>query len=362
MSAALNNISLDLHKLSGLLRKCGFERWRHCFCGSHAYTGEKVFFLVELFLINPGLSPSVIQCSKPEPLVGSLDTSELLMTFEPPASHSYVLVRVAAYGSTPRVFTAIYPCKDFIATKKEIQIKDGAFFLDGKTLKGSFIDQYCISWKLNVSRQSSFSTRSPDKGMFWNSSGTRAVFSGEISIQNESYIVSPGASYGYIDKMWGKKLPCPFFHLSCSHMRSSITGMVLANSSFAIQGMYSDSFSVFSEIATGDQVVRISQKKASGKPFFDCVASEDTLHWIVSSTYKGYLLDIDVFCKTSDMFVRTYPLPSDSMSELQVLGGTAGTGELRLYNRIGKNIEQIEQVQLEDVICEYGGLENLASQ
>ncbi len=362
MSATRSNISFDTYKLKGLSRKCGFDRWRCVFSGYHSYTGDKAFFFIELFVINPALFPDSVQSSKPQPLEGSLDTSVLLSNQDDYPLSSYVALKVGVYGKNPKVFQVLYPAKDLIATKKEISIRDGAFISNLRTLTGNIrAKNGHVNWNINVERECSFYPKKLQKDMNWNISGLRTLLAGEISIQDECYIVSPGTSYGYIDKMWGKKYPLPFFHLSCSHLRSMISGKVLNSSAFSVQGMYKDSFAFYTELNTGSQVIKLSNSRAPKNYRFSCVPVEDTLHWSISLTYRGYLLDIDVFSKTNNMFVRSYSSPSTPADELQILGGASGNGELRLYKRVGKNIEMIEQVKLEDVCCEYGGIEHISN-
>ena len=361
MSATRSNTSFDTYKLKGLSRKCGFDRWRYVFSGYHSYTGDKAFFFIELFVINPAISPDTIQCKKPQPLTGSLDTSLLLANQNDCPLSSYISLKVGVYGKNPQIYEALYPAKDFIATKKEISIKDGAFISNFRSLKGNIrADNGFVNWNLNLEKESSFYPKKLQKDMNWIVSGVRTLLAGEITIQDDVYIVSPSTSYGYIDKMWGKNYPLPFFHLSCSHLRSMISGKVLNSSCFAVQGMYKESFAFFMELNTGDENIKLANSKAPKNYRFSCVPVDDTLHWSISLEYHGYLLDIDVFSKTNNMFVRSYTCPSDPADELQILGGASGNGELRLYKRAGKNIEMIEQVKLEDVCCEYGGIEHIS--
>ena len=361
MSVARNNISFDAYKLKGLSRKCGFDRWRYVFGGFHSYTGDKAFFLIELYIVNPALSPNSVQYVKPQPLSGSLDTAVLLANPEPQPLPSYVAVKVGIYANRSQLFEVLYPAKDFFASKKEVHIGGGAFFADAKTLKGCVATENGkVSWNLNLDRQSSFFPKKLEKGMNWSVSGARTLFAGEVIVQDESYIISPSTSYGYVDKIWGRDYPFPFFHLSCSHMRSVISGKVLSASNFAIQGMYDNTFAFFVEISSGGQILKLSSPKAAKKHRFVCVPVDDKLHWTISTKHKGYLLDIDIFCKTNSMFVRSYTCPSNAADELQVLGGASGLGELRLYKCVGKNLEVVEQIKLEDVCCEYGGIEHVA--
>ena len=192
--------------------------------------------------------------------------------------------------------------------------------------------------------------------MYWAASGVETLFSGEIHVKDDVYLVSPGTSSGYIDRIWGKAYPYPFFHLSCSHLSSLISRTFLKNSCIAVQGMYTGSFAVFFASPENAQSCSFSLPRIKKNPHFSCIATDNTLHWTVSLEYRKFLLDLDVYSETNGMFVKTYTSPVNSGEQFEILCGAAGTGELRLYKRQGKNLELLEHAALEDVCCEYGAV------
>ena len=352
-------INFDSYKLKGKARKVGFQRWRYVFSGYHSETGDKAFFFIELNIVNPLLSPEKVQCSEVNKLDFSLDTSIPILPIEPPAPHSYVAVKVGVFTDVDVVsFEKKYPTKDFVFTKKEIKVGN-AFFYNGSILKGDMLTPKGVfTWNLNIEKKASFNPKKTGKGTYLAVSGARTLFSGEIIYKASSYVITPAVSYGYIDSNWGKGFPVPFFHMSCSHLRSDITGMTLPESSFVVQGMNRGSFSLFTEISLGLDSLIISIPKTSKKSSFDCVVSDDNIHWTVSASQGKYLIDIDVFCDVKKMFVRKYSCPESSVEQMQVLAGTSGKGEIRIYQKAKKNLELIEHATLEDVCCEYGAIEN----
>ena len=54
------------------------------------------------------------------------------------------------------------------------------------------------------------------------------------------------------------------------------------------------------------------------------------------------------------MYVKSVELPEGNRRLLKVLSGGTGTGEIRLYKRIRKNLELIEHAHIASAICEYG--------
>ena len=84
---------------------------------------------------------------------------------------------------------------------------------------------------------------------------------------------------------------------------------------------------------------------------------QENLHWSVSLNNKSYVVDIDIFCPASQMYVKSVELPEGNRNVLKMLCGGTGTGEIRLYKRFGKNLELIEHAKIASALCEYGQLE-----
>ena len=72
---------------------------------------------------------------------------------------------------------------------------------------------------------------------------------------------------------------------------------------------------------------------------------------------RNTVMDIDIFCNTDDMFVRDYESPAGGRKVMKVLGGGTGSGELRLYHYVKKNLELIEHVTVTKAVCEFGNFE-----
>ena len=87
------------------------------------------------------------------------------------------------------------------------------------------------------------------------------------------------------------------------------------------------------------------------------VMEENLLHWSVSLHNKIWVIDVDVYCKIKDLFNRLIELPDNSRRVMSLLEGATGSGEIKLYKRIGNTLEQIEHANLAKVICEFGHIE-----
>ena len=353
MSALRISNKLELSPLNNSLKKTGFARWRYLFNAKNSFNGEGGSFFIELYLINPGLSPEEVIWSDPHAIPAFNDDSQLFLPEEAVSPHSYVAIRVGMPGLGGKVIQNFLPASSLCISKNLLDVANGAFHLENEFLSGVAEDENkYASWQLKIEKLCQFAPRKMQKEMYWGVPAVRCFISGELQFCGETYIVEPGTSFGYVDKLWGKDYPYPFFHLSCSHISSIITGKPLVNAAFAVQGIYRDSFALFAEIDT----VKLSRPRVKNKPNFGCVVMENKVHWTVSVPFHHHLVDIDVFCPSDEMSVRSYSCPSNPREELQVLGGSTGTGELRLYRKIKKKrLELIEHAILQDVRCEYGG-------
>ena len=99
---------------------------------------------------------------------------------------------------------------------------------------------------------------------------------------------------------------------------------------------------------------------------FDCTqmpgnenAKEQLLHWSLSFNDKKWIIDIDVFCKVSELINKIYTNSEDSTTGLNILEGGTGFGEIKFYKQNKKSIEQIEHAKISKVICEYGNIDSL---
>lgn len=349
------NNKFELRSLQNSIKKSGFARWRYIFNAKNSFTGDRSSFFIELYIVNPSLSPDEVIWSDLHEVQDFKDESQLYMPQEVPSPHSYVSIRVGKYGMGGEIVQTFLPANTFSLSNKVLDVAGGAFRLEGTTLSGEMKEKgRYVSWNLSIEKMCPFIPGKMQKNMYWGAPSIKALFSGDLSFCGDLYSVEPGISFGFIDKLWGKDYPYPFFHLSCSHMSSIISGKILGASVFAVQGIYNNSFALYAEI----DEIKLARQRVKNNPNFGCVVVDNKLHWTVSVPFRHYLIDIDVFCPTKEMSIRSYTCPTNPLEELQVLGGATGTGELKLYRRIKKkNLELMESVALHDVRCEYGGRE-----
>ena len=82
--------------------------------------------------------------------------------------------------------------------------------------------------------------------------------------------------------------------------------------------------------------------------------SDKMLHWSFSLNDKQNIVDIDIFCKLSELYNRIIEKPEGNRNIINIVEGGTGFGEIKLYRKNKKAIEQIEHAKLTKVICEFG--------
>ncbi len=386
----LNKISRSKrYKLAGLLKKNGFDRWRLVTNGVSTETGEDVAFFIELYIVNPMLSPSECvlgfkdrigktDADLQAALAGSASEKALLtQNFVHP---SFVMVKVGKLAKGGKQINAYFPAKALKTDSDNNVVKVGTSEGNTCTITDSgMVGSVSVSrddlietpelmcnpgtmvWNLHYTLEENFFPNYRSKTINWSCFGARTSVNGVITFDGETYSVSKNCSYGYFDKNWGRGFSNPFLHLSSSNLTSNISGKKLLQSCFAVQGEFNKKQSV---------LVSFEGKKlefhAGGFRKYDVVYEctqmpEDDdgikLHWSVSMNDRKYYIDIDVFCKTDVMCVRDYEAPEGGRKVLKVIGGGSGIGELKLYRRVKRSLELIEDVHIANCLCEYGTIE-----
>ncbi len=387
---AQKNTSNEHYMLKGSLRKNGFDRWRLVTVGRETETGEERVFFIEFYIVNPLLSPeecvlgfkSRVNVNTEEDLHAALagTASVKKIKSEDLVQPSFAMVRAGYLSTNGRQINGYFPSNQIQTGKTDLLIKVGsdesnycslttsstygtvAVTMDEANEQPELLSHSGkMSWNLHYTRKLSFSPDLKTNGYTWAVNGAYTEFEGKIVYNMHEYIVSPEKSCGYIDKMWGHEPPSPFFHLHSSNLTSIINGKKLDDSCFVVQGECNSSLSVL--VSLNGKDVTFNASKAKGYDitydFSQMPDDEDGVkyHWSVSVSNRNYVVDIDAYCDTKAMFLRDYECPEGNRKVLRLAGGGTGTGELKLYKKIRKNLELIEQVHVANIVCEYGNIE-----
>lgn len=386
MAKSKINKRFDQYILRGKLRQEGFERWRYVFTAMSKLNGRERKFFIELYIVNPAISPKVAVISQKSRLAISEADLQYALAGTESASHandeidvkpSYVLVKAGIYGEDGKQMNKFYASSQFSYVKNTENFKVGDCLFSSKGLSGSILvtaqdlrvkpELLCnvgsMDWDLKFERAIENSPLYDRKNYLWIPIGLKTLFSGSIHVDNQEFVVLPKASNGYIDKSWGERLNSPYFHISSSNLTSIISGRQMMNSCFALEGEFNGK--LCSVVDLEGEKYCVENRKIFKKDVIihDCSQLSDNLegervHWSVSIHKGKYVVDIDIYCRGKEMFVRDYEMPQGKRCLLKVLGGT-GKGEIRVYKKVRKNLELLEHANINDAICEFGQTEEV---
>ena len=218
-----------------------------------------------------------------------------------------------------------------------------------------------MSWNLTYNRAIGFERGFLSKELNWVVPGMKTEFSGTIIYNGEEFNVTAKRSFGYYDKNWGRDFTSPFFHLGSSFLTSQISGKLLDGSAFAVQGEYNGTLTVLISLE-GNIIEFHAEKGKKYNVIYDCqeITDDDMgakLHWSCSVSNKKYVIDIDVYCRTKDLFLRDYESPMGERKVMRILSSGTGVGKFKLYKVVKKSLELVEQAEVSKCVCEYGNLE-----
>ncbi|MBP3608283.1 MAG: hypothetical protein J6J11_08195 [Treponema sp.] len=387
MSASNNIKKIDKYLLKGKLRRNGFEKIRYLFNGINKISGEQKTFFIEIYYVNPLISPSeptIAQKSKLK--LSSADDlqyalagtdSALTVSQEVFVLPSYALLKAGYFGEGGKQFNKFYSASSLVWSKNDDAIKLDNCIFSHDSIVGSICveendllehaEYLCsagkMDWNLHFEKNIMSNPLCNNKTNFWIPIGAKTVYAGIVHVDGQEYTVMPRNPAGYIDKSWGSKLPNPFFHLSSATLTSSITGHLLNKSCFAVEGEFDGRLSIFVSLEGKNY-------ELSGNNLFDNYSEihdwssmpkdddDEKLHWSVSIHKGNIVIDIDIFSVVKDMFIRDYEVPAGGKSLLKILAGSNGYGEIRIYKKTGKSIVLQEHATVSNALCEYGTIDD----
>ena len=383
MAATKKSIKYSRYGLSGVSKKIGVNFWRCFFTAFEKNSATEQRFFLELEMLNPALSPT-------EPLLGfkprvtiteddlqyalAGTTSATELKSENIVQPSYVVVRFGKLGSSPKQICVYHSTKNMRFSNKPFSIQmDNKLFTEDQ-LSG-FIniteedfqkhpeylcDKGYASWNLKYEISRDMVDGYQNKTERWFPFGIKTDFSGIVSFDGADYVVEPKKSHGYMDRYWGKTLPYDWFHVYSSNLQSIISGRVLKESYFAIQGAFDDRLAFMGGFEGSDILFPANANKRLYSCVWDCTQApsteepeEDKLHWSVSINSKLWVIDIDLYCHIRELANRTLELPEGNRKILNVVQGATGTGEIKLFKKTRKTLEQIEYANITNAVCEF---------
>lgn len=369
--------------LSGNKKKLGVNIWRFVFNGVEETSGAEQMFFIEFEMINPWLSPSeVILGFKPRVKITEDDLQYALagtksaqnIETEIKVQPSYCSLRIGMLGQNSKQLCYYVPVKQIEFKNKPFEILfDNKSITDTRTCgflsiseedKTAHPEYLCdsgyVKWDISYEPNEIILDGYEKDGNKWFPCGLNTSYTGKISFDGKDYIVTPQKSSGYMERYYGKKLPETWFHISTATLTSVINGKVLSGSSFATQGIFENKLAFAGKF--DDLIIRFyAEKPKKLNLVWDCQQmpekddpTTNLLHWTASFDDKKWVVDLDIFCKITELYNRSLELPVGARKVLNLLQGATGYGEIKLYKKIGTTLEQIEHAQLNKVICEFG--------
>ncbi len=368
-------------------KKLGLNYWRFFFNGINSVTGAEQMFFIELEMLNPWLNPSEPSLSFKSRANITAEDLQYALAGTQAAHHleteviklpSYCAVRVGKIGGKAKQLCSYFCIHDMNFHQKPFEIQIGNKFFSEDRISGFLnlsqeelvehpeymCDSGNATWELHYEIDNEYKDGFKSSDMRWFPFGLKTIFSGKITFDGADFLVDPRKCCGYIERYWGKSMPEPWFHVSAENLTSEITGKALFNSAFSIQGIFNDKVSFIGKFDDIEINFRADGRAKSYTAIWDCIqmpeaenSDENLLHWSVSLHNKIWVIDVDVYCRIKDLFNRSIELPDNSRRIMNLLEGCTGTGEIKLYKRVGSTLEQIEHANLVKVICEFGHIE-----
>lgn len=385
MNVSKKSSKINRYQLAGSQKKNGLNIWRFVFNGTEKITGRERKFFIELSMLNSGLSPDeAVLGFKARVNISAEDLQNVLagsvsaknIQSESYVVPSYIVLRAGVLGPEAKQLCSYCSEKQVSVNSKNFCIKGDNFSFDGEKLSGRIdcsledihehpeylCDSGSLSWDLRYEIRCAFSEGYSGKNCVWVPTGAKTVFTGNFILDGKVYEVVPKKSAGYLDRFFGKDVVFPWVHISSNALTSIISGKILSDSTFAVQGAFEDQVSAVVELEGNAISFEAGKSKFSNESVWNFSEmpennGEENLHWSVSLNNKSYVVDIDVFCPAPQMYVKSVEIPEGKRNVLKMLCGGTGTGEIRLYRQFGKNLELIEHAKIAGALCEYGQLE-----
>lgn len=362
-------------------KKSGINFWRFFFPGINQENKEECFFCLEFEVLNPNISENEMLFSLsqkkilPEDLQSALLGNSSILNEQTNTKSSYCSVRLLKLGKKSKQLCQFMSFKEVDFDFKNMEFKIGNKLFTDKSLSGFisianedeiknkeiFCQQGYATWNLEYKIKESELKGYHNDSYRWFPIGVKTDFVGKVNFDGEDFLVDTRTALGHIDRFYGNAYPTELIHIYCSNLISMISGKKLENSAFCIQGIFENRISLIGNLENIDISFFANKSQREYNCVFNCVEvpgienySERMLHWSFSLNDKQTIVDIDIFCRLTELNNRIIEKPEGNRNIISLLEGGTGFGEIKLYKKNKKAIEQIEHAKLTKVICEFG--------
>ena len=357
------------YMLNGSFKYKGYDWWWHSFTAYNKKTHQEKPFYIEFFIINPALCPDRVVLGQ------SKEAKE--KNLEP----TYLMVNVGTWGENHKQLHRFFPLKDVRIKKCPIEIKAGDCYLSetetyGKVevtnpSKAMMSDSGTLEWNLKINKLIAWNVGYGTSGllrflkafeMYWHAQGMKSTFEGSIILDGEEYEVIPEKSYGYADKNWGRNFTSPWLWLSSNNIVRKETNERLNNSVFDIGGGRPKVFGIALEkkllagyYIEGKEIeMNFSKIFNPCETWFKSFEKNDKIYWKVIQENSKYKIETEVSCNKKDMLLINYEAPDGTKRHNRLWNGGNGTGTLKIYKKVKRDLILEEDLLIFNVGCEYG--------
>ena len=374
----------DLKLMTELQKKNGFDHYRVITSACQKESGQERVFYFEFYIINNTLSPEEcvlgyksrfektaedLQYALTGTLAQQNVSKEIFVT------PSYLMVKAGVFGKNGKSVNRFVPMCKVELGKKNFSIvtskgeacecgltSDSCYgIVDVNRIELANHPEYLcqsgkIVWNLKFENFADIQPTAASKTSEWTLINGNLALNGKIELDDEEYIVKSSNCYGYFERSCGKEMEAPYFHLNSNNFISQITGQSLKNSYFAVQGEFNHNISVVMNLEGNEY--QFMNNDSSVEIHYNCTqmpTDEEEVykvHWAVSVSSKKYIVDIDFFGKSDEMYLRDYESPLGKRKLMKILCGN-GSGTLRFYKKLKSNLETMEDVEISSCVCEF---------
>lgn len=360
--------------LDGKFARKGYDWWWHSFTARHAQTGEEKAFFIEFFICNPALAQDV-------PVFGQLPENKAKG-----ARPSYLMVKAGCWGKGACQLHRFFGLNNVkIRAEAPFYVCGDDCYASDTLLKGSvkiteedarnhpeyLCDAGEMTWELRPDKQIAFNVGYGAGSllrdlkafeMYWHAEGMKTQYEGTVTLNGETYLVTPEASCGYADKNWGSGFTSPWVWLSSCSLTSRLSGKRLENSVFDIGGGRPKVFLVpLKGKLLGAFYYEGKEFEFNFSKFwslthtdFSCRETEDEIIWHVRQENRKAVMITDITCQKRDMLLINYEAPDGTKRHNRLWNGGNGKGRIQLFSKGKGGITLVDDITAENVGCEYG--------
>lgn len=357
----------DLRKnqymLQGKFQKRGYDWWWHSFTGTDVETKEEKTFFIEFFIVNPKLMQL-------EPVLG--------MEQRKP---SYLMIKCGAWGKEPVQLHRFFSMKDVTVTKFPIEIEAQNCYLSEERLKGfvkvekpneeNMTDAGEMSFDLKINKSLPYNVGYGTSALFrklkafqmyWNVSGMKTGYTGNITLNGRTYQVQDETSYGYADKNWGSDFTSPWVWLSSNHIVRKSTMKEVSNSAFDIGGGRPKVFFIpFKRKLLGAYALDEYKMEFNFSKFwhrtktrFQFGETKKCCRWIIEQKDRKHKIVTRIECPKEEMLWVHYESPDGMRKHKKLWNGGTGYGSIEIYEKNAGSYQLKDEFICDHVGCEYG--------